>query len=401
MTTEQRRPPVAAPAPARRRSGDAREPTPAVWRAAMARVLGDRAQPVLHFQPIVDLALGVIVGYEALARFTGPPVASPEQWFRAAAQLGQAPALEARVITDALASRAALPPGCFLTINVSPDVLLSRQVSAAFAAGGALDRIVVELTEQATTMEFAALLDRLSRLRELGAYIAIDDAGTGYSGLTRILEVRPSFLKLDRGLVTDIDRDPAKRALVEMVGSFAGRIDAWVIAEGVERLGELEELVRLGVPLGQGFLLGRPAARWSAGLPTSLLEVVTATADRRQDLDTVARLVERAPAVGEDRLHELPGLFLDDAGLDAAVVVDAHARPVALHTRTGAVEGARPNRRIMVVRADTPLREAAERAMTRDRPERFDPVICCDALGLYLGTVGVDRLLLAVSRKLG
>lgn len=397
MSSEQRQPAVAVPA--WRRRTDASAIAPAVWREAIERVVVDTTQPVLAFQPIADLARGTVVGYEALARFGGPPVAPPDEWFRAAVQLGHGPALEARVIADALASREALPPDCFLSVNVSPDVLLSPPVSAAFAAGGVLDRLVVELTEHAASTDFAAVVARLARLRDLGAYIAIDDAGTGHSGLTRILEVRPSFVKLDRGLVVDIDRDPAKRALVEMIGTFAGRIDSWIIAEGIERLGELEELVRLGVPLGQGYLLGRPAPRWSTGLPPALLDAVLATADRREDGDSVARLVERTPSVGGERLHELPGLFLDDPGLEAAVVVDAHARPVALHTRAAAVEGARPNRRIVVVRADTPIAETAERAMTRERPERFDPVICCDGLGAYLGTVGIDRLLLAVSRR--
>jgi len=257
MPSEQRRPAVAVPTG--RRGRDARKIAPATWRAAIERALGDATPPVLAFQPIADLTRGVVVGYEALARFAGPPVAPPDQWFRAAVELGNGP-LEARVITDALASRDALPPGCFLSVNVSPDVLLSPAVSAAFATGGALDRLVVELTEHAATTDFAALVARLWRLRELGAYIAIDDAGSGYSGLTRLLEVRPSFVKLDRGLVVDIDRDPAKRALVETIGTLAGRIDAWIIAEGIERLGELEELVRLGVPLGQGYLLGRPTA---------------------------------------------------------------------------------------------------------------------------------------------
>ncbi len=81
----------------------------------------------------------------------------------------------------------------------------------------------------------------------------------GYASLRHILAVRPQLVKLDRALVEGLDGDGAKNALVEMLGTFASRTDAWIVAEGVERREELDALVRIGVPLGQGYLLGRPS----------------------------------------------------------------------------------------------------------------------------------------------
>lgn len=357
--------------------------------------MADPSQPRLVFQPIVDLARGAVVGYEALARFAGPPSASPDRWFAAAAEIGQAATLEARVIGRALGLLDALPPNSFLTVNVSPDLLRSDEVSRAFATGQRLDRLMVELTEHAEVSDVGELVRRLDLLRERGARIVIDDAGTGYSGLSRLLEIRPAMVKLDRALICDIDRDPARRALVEMIGPFAGRLDAWILAEGVERLGELEELVRLGVPLAQGFLLGRPDARWTIGLPPALRTALKRLIDVAEMADSLAPLMECVPALPESRLDDAPLMFLDDPGLETLVLVDVHERPVALHGR----HGERPNRRLLLVRPGDPLADTAQRAMTRDRGERYDPLVCCDERGRYLGLVGVDRLLLAAVRQ--
>ena len=78
------------------------------------------------------------------------------------------------------------------------------------------------------------------------------------------MQLRPDFVKLDRALVQDVDRDPAKHALVETLGMLAGRLDSWLLAEGIERPGEREVLAAMGVPLAQGFGLARPAPRMDA-----------------------------------------------------------------------------------------------------------------------------------------
>ena len=89
--------------------------------------------------------------------------------------------------------------------------------------------------------------------------LAVDDAGAGYAGLHRILDLRPDFVKLDIALVRDIDSDPARQALGLALGDFARRTDMTIIAEGIETEGERDTLRGLEIGLGQGYLLGRPA----------------------------------------------------------------------------------------------------------------------------------------------
>jgi EAL domain-containing protein (putative c-di-GMP-specific phosphodiesterase class I) len=109
----------------------------------------------------------------------------------------------------------------------------------------------------------------VATVRQAGGRVAVDDAGAGYASLRHILELRPDFVKLDRSLVAAVDRDPAIIAVVQMLGDFTSRLDSWLIAEGIERLEEMDVLASLGVPLGQGYLLGRPEGPW-ADVPAAI-----------------------------------------------------------------------------------------------------------------------------------
>ena len=231
------------------------------WAAAIRAVLDepDRVRPV--FQPIFDLQRGTVCGFEMLARFDSPLQAPPDQWFAAATRHGLGPGLEAALISAGLDARASLPENCFLAINVSPDALLTDAVGSALA-GQDLTRMVIEITEAAPVSDYDVLLRALAVLRDAGASIAVDDAGAGYASLNHVMQLRPDFVKLDRALVQDVDRDPAKHALVETLGVLAGRLDSWLLAEGIERPGEREVLAAMGVPLAQGFGLARPAQGW-------------------------------------------------------------------------------------------------------------------------------------------
>src|SRR6185369_14188681 len=90
--------------------------------------------------------------------------------------------------------------------------------------------------------------------------LAVDDAGAGFASFRHILELAPDFVKLDMGLVRDIDSDPARQALAAGMVFFAAERNLLLIAEGIETREELQTLRHLGVQLGQGYLLGRPKA---------------------------------------------------------------------------------------------------------------------------------------------
>ena len=123
------------------------------------------------------------------------------------------------------------------------------------------ERIERALRGEGVRTLFQPIVD-LTRHLVVGARFAIDNAGTGQTGLRQLLEVRPEVLKLDRGIVDGIDKDEAKEALVEMIELFSRRIGAVVLAEGVETTEEANCLRSLGIPLAQGYLFGRPAEPW-------------------------------------------------------------------------------------------------------------------------------------------
>jgi hypothetical protein len=232
----------------------------------------------------------------------------------------------------------------------------------------------------------------LRSLRAAGAAIAVDDAGAGYASLHHIVELRPQFVKLDRSLVANLDRDETKLAVIESLATFSARIDAWMVAEGVERAEEVEALQRLRVPLAQGFWLGMPgpamepvageqSERIRAARPVPVAEA------------NVAALVEPAPACalaagGEGLAHT----FAANLSLEHVVVLDAGKRPVAIVPRTGFFGGGARERAPMRVDLRESLMGVARRAMERPAAERFDPVVGCDARGRYVGVVPVERL---------
>ena len=218
------------------------------------------------YQPIVELTSGAVAGYEALIRFVGYPVRSPTPWLRAADEHGRGAELQAAALRAALDDRASLPPGCFLAVNVAPAVLPHPAIRRVWADQADLHGLVVELTEPVTVENCAALGPDLNQLRAAGARIAIDDAGPGHTGLTQLLALRPALIKLDRALVRDIDHDEAKRALVEMLGTFAHRIEARLLAEGVERPGELETPRRPARTAGPGLPPRPPRPATRSGL---------------------------------------------------------------------------------------------------------------------------------------
>jgi EAL domain-containing protein (putative c-di-GMP-specific phosphodiesterase class I) len=225
----------------------------AARQALLRRVLTEREfHPV--FQPIVDLTTQAIVGFEALTRFADGT--RPDLRFAEADAVGLGPEYELATIRRALADGASLPADAFLSINVSPDFVLAgdrrfRQLIKAFGRP-----LVLELTEHVPIDDYSLVRKALAKLGGVG--IAVDDAGAGYASLRHILELRPTFAKLDISLVRGIDQDDLRQAIAAGFGYFALRTGCRLVAEGVETEEEAGALRRLGIELAQGYLFGRP-----------------------------------------------------------------------------------------------------------------------------------------------
>lgn len=216
----------------------------------------DRDSLAMVYQPIVRLDDGAAAGVESLARFADRDSRTPDLWFAEAAGVGLGERLELLAVRQALKGMPYLPAGTYVAVNVSPETMLSPELHEIVLAA-APGRIVVEVTEHSEVTDHDALRAAIARLQP-HARIAIDDVGAGYSGLRRIVDLRPDILKLDISLTRDIDRDPARAALAEAMVSFAAGMGCEIVAEGIETAGEMQALRSLGVRYGQGYHLGRP-----------------------------------------------------------------------------------------------------------------------------------------------
>ena len=206
------------------------------------------------FQPVVDLRTEEVVGYEALSRFPG---GQPGRVFADAARSGHGVELELLALRTALAAAGNRPLDVPVAVNLSPEALTDREV-LGLVLDAADRRIAVEVTEHRRVDDYPALLTARRELRLAGIPVAVDDAGAGYSSLQHVLKLEPEVIKLDAALVTGVDHDPAKQALIGAMQAFAGDVGATVVAEGVEAEGEHRALVERGVSCGQGWLFGRP-----------------------------------------------------------------------------------------------------------------------------------------------
>ena len=357
-----------------------------------AAVRASRRPGVLHmdFQPIIDTARGTVVGYESLARFSGPPHTTPDRWFAVARAAGVGAELEARAVRTALRARSALPPNCFLSVNVGPDALLAAPVAAAFAEAGDLRGVVVEITEQTAVENYDALRDAIAPMRAAGALLAVDDAGAGFSSLKHITLLRPDFVKVDRDLVAGIDVDETKAAVVEALGMFTSRLDAWLVAEGVETAAELDRLLSLRVPLVQGYGLGRPRPVMGAACPHAV-----ALCRRRTTVATYGGLFDLAEHVPRVTAPDgVPVVLAENPALTWATVVDEYDRPVSLVDRLGI-----PHPPLRVLPTER-LADVARRIASRPAGERHAPAVLCDERGRLVGLVTVERLLCRVADAL-
>jgi EAL domain-containing protein (putative c-di-GMP-specific phosphodiesterase class I)/CheY-like chemotaxis protein len=228
-------------------------------RLRLTRILADGAFSIV-FQPILSLVTGQVAGYEALSRFADG--ARPDRRFGEAWAASLGPDFELAAVRRAVDASASLPQTGFLAINVSPRLVTDEADRLAQAVGDAGERVILELTENVPIDDYAALRARLAELPVQG--IAVDDAGAGFAGLRHILELRPSYAKLDMSLVRGIDTDPVRQAMTAGLQYFALRTGCQLIGEGVETEAEVETLRRLGVELVQGFLFGQPAAAGAA-----------------------------------------------------------------------------------------------------------------------------------------
>ncbi|QOR67608.1 EAL domain-containing protein [Cytobacillus suaedae] len=227
-------------------------------------ILKNKAIKIL-FQPIVCLQTGQTHGYEALSR--GPENSEfhyPSTLFSFAEKEGFLYPLEKIAREQALYQSRNLLQNQKLFINLTPQVIHDPH----FTPGHTIslleqyqinpENIVFEITERSAITDFQAFKEVLNHYRSQGFKIAIDDAGAGYSSLQAISELEPDYIKVDRSLISGVDKTEVKNNILEAFVMFAKKMNSKVLAEGIETFEELEKVKELGIDFGQGYYLARP-----------------------------------------------------------------------------------------------------------------------------------------------
>lgn len=221
----------------------------------ITKLIDDRAMQI-HQQPIHSIKSGKPVGLECLARFPDAMMRGPDKWFEEAAEIGRGLELELLAVECALRSLEKVPTDYYVSVNASPDTIISGRLHQMLEHAGKTN-LVVEVTEHQEVDDYPALKKALKPISEY-ARIAIDDVGSGYAGLRHLVDLAPDMLKLDMTLTRDIHQDLARCALVGAMVRFAEAIGSKLIAEGVEYAEEAEVLKKLGVEYGQGYYYAKP-----------------------------------------------------------------------------------------------------------------------------------------------
>jgi EAL domain-containing protein (putative c-di-GMP-specific phosphodiesterase class I) len=222
----------------------------------------------MAFQPILDLAGGRIFAHEALVR--GPAGEAAGHVLGAVTEANRY-AFDQTLRARAIETAAGLGIRDSISINIMPNAVYepANCIRATLAAAKRHDfpvsRLIFEVTEQEQVLDPAHLKRIVGTYREMGMRTAIDDFGAGYAGLNLLLELRPDIVKLDMALIRNIDRDPARQAMLRSIAGLAGELGTILVAEGVEREAERDWLLGAGLTLQQGRLFAAPRFKAAVG----------------------------------------------------------------------------------------------------------------------------------------
>jgi diguanylate cyclase (GGDEF)-like protein len=237
-----------------------------------------------HYQPLVTIDDGTIVGFEILARWYHPTrgIITPDVFIELADELGVLTDLTCRIVRQACVDARNWPVEIGLSLNLAPsqirDPSLEGQLIGVLAEGGiSPKRIEIEITENALITDLAATREVLAALQGHGMSIALDDFGTGYASLNHLRDLKFDKIKIDRSFVSDLEAGGKNAEIVHAIISLSRVLGLTTTAEGVEDAAQWAQLASWGCNLGQGYLFGKGMSADHAG------ELLTASAKARRE----------------------------------------------------------------------------------------------------------------------
>lgn len=372
------------------------------------------------YQPIVALESGNIIGYEALSR--GPEASDFEQplaLIEAADGCGMSWELDWAFRSLAIERATGLKEDQYLFINVDPKIIydaahevgMTREVLNKHHISP--DNIIFEITERTAIEDYDGFNQILQNYVEQGYKIAIDDVGAGYSGMNRILETRPQFLKMDMNLIRHIHRDSFKQAIVKSFVQLGQNTNIKLIAEGIETKEELKMLIRLGVYAGQGYYLAKPSPKLLS-IPNQTRseilkynQIMASSSAYSANYHYVGTIAEQVRSVSTTVKCKEVEQFFKQYESEAICILDKHRiqgiiTKNAFHQAMSGQYGhaVYSNREIslimntqpLVVDYYTPVHKVAELAIDRQDQSIYDAIIVKRG-SFYYGLVSVKNLL--------
>ncbi len=377
------------------------------------------------YQPIISLKNGEVYGWESLAR--GPHntyFSSPDRLFSFAEEVGKLYQLERLCREQSiLTSQNKIPTGKKLFLNLNPKVIddpdfVRGQTAALLKEHGLLpSEVVFEITEHHAIKDYKHFKKVLEYYRSQGFLIAIDDTGAGHSNLQSVVELSPDFIKLDHSLISGIDRNRMKQAVIESFVTLSRKINCQIVAEGIERYEELHTLIHLGVDLGQGYYISRPQHEFVLPPEQVVNEIrrkVTTTKQISESTITVGDIVQPEVMVDKERKsREIQLLFQENPRLSSVIVIH-EGKPAGLVMRQHFLQFLstqygvplfydRPITEIMdktplILNHDDSIDSAGQLAMNRSDLKLYDDIIVMNR-GKIHGIVTVRNLIENIMRS--
>lgn len=373
------------------------------------------------YQPIVSLDEGTIFGYEALSRIELKECDfNIEELFNIAREERKLWELEKLCRTKALKNAINKPGKAKLFINVDPNIIHDSKLKSGFTKeklhefGLDVEDIIFEVTEKSAINTMKVFKASIEHYQSQNFKIAVDDFGSGYSGLSQICNFSPNFIKIDMELVRNINEDFVKKSIVGAIVQFCKDAEIKVIAEGIETREELKTLMSIGVAYGQGYFFAKPAGEFY-----EMEEEKKALI--RQEKDKTRLLYK--PSVF-DKIHYISkvkkivnfsekavyvyNMMQNDPEITEVCVVDNNKKVCGLLTRSYVIErfsgqfGYNLSQRrtakelmkinFLSVERDKSIDEVAKIAMERNVSDIYEAIIVTDN-HKYVGVVTVKDLL--------
>ena len=377
------------------------------------------------FQPIVSLKNGSVLGYEALSRISAKKCTfSIQEAFSIAKDLDCLWEFECLCRFSSIKAARYMPQNLKLFLNVTPGILscssFKKGITCEKSEKYHIDssNIVFEAPETSSIQDPAMFQKLLEHYRKYGFQIALDRTSSGLSGMNRIFDVNPQYIKIDREIIRDIETDEMNRSFISALSKLSENSGIQLIAVGIETYGQMKAAIELGIDYAQGFYFAKPTDKFEK-ISSKIRQKIIRLSNEQNHLQlthssfhTVRELCSKMPILSpDDRFSDVYEIMNDPCITEAAVIGDdgeflgiLTRRQVlqsmsgmygyTLHARKSVIEIMDSS--CLTITPDTPVETAAKMAMARYQPYTYDSLPLVDGTTQrFLGFVSIKDLLLS------